>query len=957
MKKLAFIFILFSFLSKAANPPSIIFKENKGQWPEKVLFGAEFLNTKFYVNKTGFNYCVYNYEELSKAYAEKSRESVVHGHNYEVKLEGAELNSFKTKTELSEYFNYFLGNDRSKWTNHVKACRFLEFNEVYEGIDLHIYSNSLNLKYDFIVSPKAHTALIKLNYRHTNGLEIKNKELIVHTSAGDILEKEPFAYQDINGERKIVKCEYRLGKDNTVEFNFPDGYDENHTLIIDPTVMACSYSGSSVFSYANACTYDEKGNGVVVGTTDIGYPTTIGAFQVNFAGKGDIFVSKYNGTGTTKFFSTYIGSTGSEEPLDINVTANEIIIVGRTDSTDYPHTINAFDTVKSGTNDIIITKIDTTGSILIASTFVGGSLDEICLQFGSLGYPSMGIEMYVDTQKNVYVVSNTRSPDFPITTGAYKTIKSGSTDAVVFKMNSSLSVMLWSTYLGGSNIEDGLSIKPDGKGGVYVHGTTASYDLPVTAGAYQSVKTGSFPDMYVSHLNSTGSALIASTFVGTATEDIGYLMDVDPDFNVFLCGQIGSSSFLVPSPGTYSMANTVNTIYKLDSSLSTLGFKTKFGTLASVVPRLYYTAFKVDSCQNIYIGGMAYPGYPTTPNQFQPFGGGATDMYMVVFNSNCSSLRFGSYYGGNAPPPFGYGSVGEQAWGISHFDSRGKLYMAVSASENLPTTPGAYAPAYSNTTTATRVYNDAFLKVDLGTFVNAFSSYGPTVYGCPPPFSAQFVSSTNTGSTYWNFGDGNTSTQSSVSHTYTSLGIYNVLLLVTDTTTCNKTDSIKSVLNIIDPTYFDLGDDVYLCFNSKVLLQPNISALSYSWSTGQTFPNINVSQPGIYTLTITNQGGCKTSNAITVLIGEDKLSDKFPNVVTPNGDNVNDVIDFKKYKLEEMEFVLFDRWGKERFRINDQDESLKPDELENGTYYYTITYRSSCTGKYGTNKGFISIYK
>src|ERR1043166_9120933 len=111
MKKCYPIFFLLIQLHVSALTPSIIFKENKGQWPEKVLFGTEFLNTKFYINKNSFNHCVYNFEELAQAHGKKDKSSIVHGHNYEVEFSNADFSDFKKKNEQPEYYNYFLGND------------------------------------------------------------------------------------------------------------------------------------------------------------------------------------------------------------------------------------------------------------------------------------------------------------------------------------------------------------------------------------------------------------------------------------------------------------------------------------------------------------------------------------------------------------------------------------------------------------------------------------------------------------------------------------------------------------------------------------------------------------------------------------------------------------------------------------------------------------------------------
>jgi hypothetical protein len=959
MKKIAFIFILLSFLTKAGNPPAIIFKENKGQWPEKVLFGTEFYNVKFYANKSSFNFCIYDGETFFKSIGRNSEKTKVKGHNYEVNFVGADLSNFTKTNEQPEYYNYFLGNNKRKWASKVKAYEKLTFNTIYENIDLKLYSTNANIKYDLIVKKGGDVNSIRMNYNYTDGIELINNELIIKTSVGNVIEKEPAAFQVINGKQTRVKCKYTLLDNNSVGFMFPNGYDKNYELIIDPVVVACSYSGASVFSYNYACNYDSRGNIYNAVQSEVGYPTTMGAFQLNTNANGDCVINVFNSTGTAKRFATYFGGDSTEYPIDINVTGNAISILGSTNSKNHPCSFNAYDTILNGADDLFISKFDTSGSVLLASTLVGGSLREMVIQFSSSGYPSICGEMVLDSKGNVYVISNSTSLDFPTTAGAISNIKKGPVDAVVFKLDSVLSTLVWSTYLGGTNMEEGSSIRLDGAGGVYCSGTTNSINFPTTPGVIAPVKNG-FPsgsDIYVSHIDASGTTLIASTYLGTKADDVAYLMDIDFNNSLYFCGYVSVSNSLTPSPGTYSNTNSVNSIFKINSSLTAINFQSKFGPSGSAQQqKLLYTAFKVDSCGNLYMAGMAYTGFQITPDAFQPFGGGFTDMYIAVFNPGFSSLRFATYYGGNAPPPDGYGLVGEQSYGISHFDNKGMLYLAIAASENLPTLPGAYAPTYSNTTTHARIYIDAFLKVDLKTFIHANSSYGANIYGCPP-FNSHFVSSTNTGTSYWNLGDGTTSTQDTISHVYQNLGTYNVLLVVTDTATCNRTDSVKTLLSVIPPTEFSMGETDSLCLGHAVFLESKVNnAIYYLWSTGQTSPNIYVNQPGTYTLTIHN-GGCLSSATVNVVLAEKKFSDRFPNVITPNGDQINDWIYFSRYDLEELEFIVYDRWGKERAKILNPYEKWEPNDLENGTYFYVASYKSSCTGKFAQDKGYISIFK
>jgi gliding motility-associated-like protein len=596
---------------------------------------------------------------------------------------------------------------------------------------------------------------------------------------------------------------------------------------------------------------------------------------------------------------------------------------------------------------------------LLASTYVGGSSTEFSNTFVSNNWAWNVGEMECDNSGNVYIIGSTNSNDFPVTTGVVSPTLQGTSDAFVFKINNTLSNLIWSTYLGGSLTESGNSLKLDGSGGVYCYGNTTSSDFPTTSSAYNITKngTGTNADLYITHLNSNGTVILSSTYLGTSAQEYAGLMQLDKSKNVYLVGSFNNPPALVPSPGVYSNPNGYNTIHKLNSSLSNLAYKTKFGYPPPPIspapsPYMGYSALKIDSCERIYIAGWGSNFFPTTPNAFQSFGGATTDLYIAQFNQNCSSLAFASYFGGAATNTIGGFNAGEST-GLADFDNKGYLYMAMGIPGGIPTTPGAYAMTWVNTSTWVPC-NDAFVKIDMQSHINASSSYGANITGCPP-FNTHFVSTTNTGTSYWDLGDGTTTNFDTITHTYNNLGIYNVLLVVTDTNTCQRTDSIKSILNVINPTEFDLGEDVPTCFNTPVQLNANLSAVSYSWSTGQTTPTI-MALPGTYTLTI-NNGGCNSSDEINVVIGEKKLSERFPNVVTPNGDNINDFIDFIQYNFEEVEFIVFDRWGRERYKITKSDEKWNPGDLNNGIYYYVANYKSSCTGKFGMDKGFISVFK
>jgi hypothetical protein len=133
--------------------PKLIFKENKGQWPNKVLFASEFANAKFYVNEHSFNYCIYNSKDLQEAYSKhnssQKENPIIHGHNYEVDFLNADFSMASKNNIQKEYFNYFLGNDKSKWASDVKAYKNVSFSEIYPNIDMDLYSTDFNIKYHY----------------------------------------------------------------------------------------------------------------------------------------------------------------------------------------------------------------------------------------------------------------------------------------------------------------------------------------------------------------------------------------------------------------------------------------------------------------------------------------------------------------------------------------------------------------------------------------------------------------------------------------------------------------------------------------------------------------------------------------------------------------------------------------------------------------------------------------
>jgi hypothetical protein len=260
----------------------------------------------------------------------------------------------KTKP-APEYFNYFIGNDKSKWASNVKAYADVRLNGLYPGIDLHYNNQGDFLKYDFVVAPGADPKLIQIQYQNAKAIEITKKGMLrVVGEIGLIEEAKPFAYQIVNGKIIEIPCEYKLEKD-IISYELGK-YDPRIELIIDPEIIFASYSGSLSDNFGMTATYDYDGNlfsgGIVFGNS---YPTTAGAYdengtftQINAAanqgllyGVTDIFISKYSSDGITMLYSTYIGGGSDIGGVDVAHSLicneqNELYFFGTTSSSDFP---------------------------------------------------------------------------------------------------------------------------------------------------------------------------------------------------------------------------------------------------------------------------------------------------------------------------------------------------------------------------------------------------------------------------------------------------------------------------------------------------------------------------------------------------------------------------------------------------------------------------------------------
>lgn len=901
LRLLLLLFVLCNISLRADNRKQAVeFIRNEGQWPQPFLFHVKTGAINAFLERNGVTYVVGALDNYQKIHDFKhnltSNSPILHFHAYRVFFENC-LQSTPIATQFEPYYyNYFLGNNPATWRSNVHPAQIVNIPSIYPGVDVRYSSDNGNLKYDFIVAAGADPSLISLRYEGANQLLLKNNKLIIVTSVGTIEEVEPYVYQMIAGRKLTVPCRYVLSS-NRVSFHFPQGYDSNLPLIIDPTVVFATYTGSTFDNWGFTATYDNQGNfyaGGIAGSGSggTGYPTTLGAFQTTFGGGGngggnglsmpsDMAITKYNAAGTAMIYSTYIGGSDNDQPHSMVVDdAGNLIIAGRTFSSNFPTTAGCFDNTHNDSADIVVVKLNASGSTLIGATYVGGSrndgvnISSIYSNTTSLKHnygDDARSEVIVDNQGDIYVAASSQSPDFPITGNAFQSSLNSFQDGVVFKLDPLLTTLTWSTFLGGNGNDAAYVLALNTtQSHLYVGGGTTSVNFPTTPGGLMPAYMGGSADGFIVKFQNGGNySFTRGTFMGQAAYDQVYGVQVDKDNFVYSMGQTTGGTFPV-SAGVFSNPGSSQFIIKLDSNLSTSIYSTVFGSGNTSAANISPVAFLVDTCEQVYISGWGGPlanpgsstvGMPITPDAAQPTTDGS-DFYFMVLSQNAQNLLYGTYMGS---PTLGEHVDG----GTSRFNKNGEIYQAIcggcGGSSSFPTTPGSWSQ-----TNGSNNCNLVSLKIAFEFVLKAKASVAPDSSGCAP-FTVQFQNgSTYAQNYFWDFGDGTTSTDTiPPPKTYTNPGVYHIKLVAANVNACNTTGDTAFLTVVVDTnsinasfnyTPIDSCGPFIASFTntSSESAMPGSSAWTkYIWKfgdgtifIGKNPPQHTYAAPGIYTVTL-----------------------------------------------------------------------------------------------------------
>ncbi len=567
--------------------------------------------------------------------------------------------------ELPGKANYFIGSDPAKWHTNVPTYTRVRYKEVYPGVDLVYYGNQGLLEHDFVVAPGADPGMIRLEFEGTDAIQVDKDGNLVLEVGGGRL--------SLNSP--IVYQELDGARREVAACYVLTGdsqvrfevaaYDHAAPLVIDPILAYSTYLGGSLEDRGYGIALDGSGNAYIAGTTLSTDFAAAGAYQGANAGGRDAFVTKLDPTGSVIVYSTYLGGSNAEYGYGIAVDGSGNAYVTGSTSSNNFPTVNPFQPARAASHDAFVTKLDASGSALVYSTYLGGS-----------GWDN-GNGIAVDASGSAYVTGEAEGT-FP-TLNPIDGDHPWSPDAFVTKFDTAGSSLVYSTYLSGDGGERGNDIVVDGSGNAYVTGGTTSVNFPLK-NPFDSTKGGGTStdgpwDAFVSKINPSGSALVYSTFLGggSRTSDWANGIAVDSAGCAYVTGITYSPDFPTMNPiqGT-RRGPTDGFVTKFAPSGTALVYSTYFG--GSAYPGSDFGSdIEVDQLGNAYVlGHTAASNFPLV-DPIQGALAGTTDLVVIKLNPSGSAFLFSTFLGGSDKEL----TTADQRAGIA-IDGAGNVYLAAS---------------------------------------------------------------------------------------------------------------------------------------------------------------------------------------------------------------------------------------------------------------------------------------
>ncbi len=605
---------------------------------------------------------------------------------------------------LTATVSYFIGNDPDRWRPAVPVWGGARYVDLYPGVDLVLGGSSGAWRLE--AAPGATVDHVRLQVEGATMLALDSAALRLDI-AGEpfslLLPLASFSHQ-VSGVAPQGRPSVTTVRP-MLPMRQPVAPFDSSQLIYS------TFLGAGGQDRAEAIALNGAGQALVTGsTTSTHFPTTPGAFDPSRNGPEDAFVSLLNADGSAPVYSTFLGGAGGDSAAAIDLDdAGQATIAGSTISGDFPTTPGAFATSHSGGElDAFVTRLSADGSSLVYSTYIGGINDDLAFT------------MSVDSTGRAVVAGQTLSADFPTTPDAFDRVFDGTSDGFVSLLSANGSALVFSTFLGGSDSDRVMGLDLDGADQVTVTGATSSADFPTTPDAFDPTFDGNWscggypcPDPFVTRFNSTGAALVFSTFLGDTRPDSGEAIAVDDAGRATVVG-----------------STTQNSGDVFVNRLSTDGSALVSSTILTGYASDWPNAVVVDSAGRIAIAGSTRSGnFPITADAYDSSHNGGLDGFLALLDTDGTTLLYGTFLGGGD---------NDEARSIA-MEAGGRITIGgYTYSSNFPHSPGAFISSY-------RGNGDAFVaQLDLSSPPSPTSTPTATTTATPTPTSTPTRTPTHT---------------------------------------------------------------------------------------------------------------------------------------------------------------------------------------------------------------------
>ncbi|MCZ2113385.1 MAG: SBBP repeat-containing protein [Anaerolineae bacterium] len=669
----------------------VMFIENAGQWPDGARFqvrgGSD--GTLWLAGDGLWLTLREPAPDTGRAEPDAAPPDTTRGVNIRLRFAGANPNArIEPFDRLDTAISYFIGNDPDLWRPDVPVWGGVRYVELYPGIDLVASQANGRLALRLDARPGADLDKVALRVDGAGGVTTGDGFLRLQTPYGTASLPLPTTGRPAAGTAS-VRPRGEQAFEVTAPFALADAPAQPRAADNNPGALLYStFLGGGAPDYGYGVAADASGNAYVTGYMESNdFPTTPGAFDTTYNGGTDVFIAKLNPTGSALVYATVVGGASIDDGYAIAVdSGNNAYVTGITRSPappTFPTTPGAYDTTFNGGNyDAFVLKLNPAGTGLVYSTYLGGNGDE------------WGYGIAVDATGNAYVTGGTFSANFPATTGAFDTSHNGNEDAFVARLNPTGSALVYSTFLGGNDVDYAKTIALDAAGNAYAIGTTFSANFPTTSGAFRPGPLSGLSDVFVVKLGPAGNSLAYSTFLGGSNRDYGLGIAVDGAGSAYATGYTYSTNFPTTA-GAYITSHRGGSIDAFVTKLKPDGSGPVYSTYLGGSDVDYGYAIAVDAAGGAYVtGDTKSSNFPTTPDKIH---GRARDYdaYVLRLNPAGDGLVYATFLGGAVTGDTIDKKADDRGQGIALAGGSAVYVTGLTKSIDFPTTTGAFSTTYN----------------------------------------------------------------------------------------------------------------------------------------------------------------------------------------------------------------------------------------------------------------------